>query len=235
MIRIMSLVFFCCIGGTGFGQFLMKAGHTSADVTFPETEKFKISPVGGSVFGMGYDIGNDSSRFSFLIETLIIKKGAKDVKDTNGGVGNRRRVTTNTVNITYFEVPFLAKYTIGKNNIQFFLNTGFSLAVAMSGKFTSEVALQDPYPDGPWTTQSISGKVVFQEDDPKADELNVDNNTDIVFNLGGGLLLFKRVILDFRYGLGLKNLYNTGEFYPRNPPSSKNRVMQFSLGYNFGS
>jgi hypothetical protein len=232
MIRLLSIAVFWTLSTPLFGQFFIKGGLTNATVNFQESYALTISPITGSLFGMGYDIGIDSSSFSVVIEGVLIQKGAINVYDTHGSA--RRRIET-TAKIRYFEIPVLLKYSIGKKAIQVYFNAGLSLGIGVGGKFDTEVMYQDEYPNGVKTYTHQNGKIVFNKETSQyGGEMNVDNRIDISCQFGAGLLLLKHVVLDFRYGLGLTNLYNQDSQDTDSNPTSKNRVAQFSLGYKFG-
>lgn len=224
---LLSATFF---SGSLYGQYFIKAGYTKASVNFQETYAQTFYPINSSVFGFGYNTAIDSGYFSFQVEALIIQKGSEDVYDTHGSA--RERIET-TTKISYLEVPLLLKYTIGKKSFQFYLNGGFSLAFGLGGNYKSVRRYQDQYPNGPWDIEKYDGKVKFGGSDQNVlgEDLNVDNRIDVGYQLGGGFLIIKKIIIDFRLGKGFTNLYSKDEDNPNSNPRSKNKTLQFSLGY----
>ncbi len=229
---VLSFVFLALTSHVGYSQFLIKGGLTSATVNFQETYAQKYSPVQGTVFGIGYNSVRDSSSFGVLVEVLRIEKGAIDVYDTHGSV--RYRSETNT-KVNYLEIPIMVKYTMGHKKIQPYLNIGFSIGVGLGGDYKNVIMNQDPYPNGPMIYTTTNGKVVFAKQTTASRELNIDNRTDVGIQLGAGFTFFKRLVLDFRYGMGLTDLYDQDMNSSTVNPSSKNRVTQFSLGYQFAN
>lgn len=214
------------------GQLIVRGGPTIATISFTEDEFFDYSMIAGFGGAVGYEIPVKSSQFTFIPEISFTRKGAKERFDTY--FTTRFKSETKT-KIDYLEIPLLLRFTVGKDKIQPFATAGVSISYGIGGRFSNTTMEQDPFPTGTPVYKSRAGKVKFGDapDGPHPDELYVDNRLDYGIQLGAGVLLFKRALLDVRYALGLKDLYDKDESLARVMSPGKNRVFMFSVGYRF--
>jgi hypothetical protein len=162
--------------------------------------------------------------FSFQPELLFIQKGSKlDYQESEPGFYEID--LKGHIIINYLEVPLLLRADFPTNNdaIKVYLNAGPSFAIGLSGKTNLDLYLEF---DGEVIEIKDSGKVKF------GDEPNNYEGTDAYIKrfdlgaqLGGGVIIKEKFMIDLRYGIGLIDIYD-GE-------KSKNNVFQFTVGMPF--
>jgi hypothetical protein len=183
-----------------------KIGFTLAKIAASEDGDGENKSKLGLMLGAAVEIPFKDN-FSFQPELLFIQKGGKYTYSED----DESSETKETIN--YLEIPVLFKATFGEAT-KFYANAGPSFGFAIGGKYKYEESF-----DG--DTESDSGKLKFgsgEEDDYKG--------LDFGFQLGGGVLIADKYIIDLRYGLGLSNISNAedGDF------KLKNRVLQITFG-----
>ncbi len=202
---------------TTFGQLTIipKAGATLSTVRISDDlldgedkPKYKI----GLAFGAALEIGI-TEQFAIQPEVLFNQKGWRTEFSENG-FSSKSSITLN-----YLEVPVLIKGKFGN----FYVHAGPSIAFGIGGKYRIELS-------GQGNTASESGNVKFGTDPNDADdEIYFDNAIDFGLQMGGGVKAGP-VVIDFRYGLGLSNLYDeedgfTGDW------KIKNGSFQLTVGF----
>jgi opacity protein-like surface antigen len=183
-----------------------KIGFTVAKIAASEEGDGENKSKLGLTLGAAVEIPFKDN-FSFQPELLFIQKGGKYTYSED----DESSETKETIN--YLEIPVLFKVTFG-DATKFYANAGPSFGFAIGGKYKYEENI-----DG--DTDSESGDLKFgsgEEDDYKG--------LDLGFQLGGGVLIADKYIIDLRYGLGLSNISNEeeGDF------TLKNRVLQITFG-----
>ncbi|MBL7845620.1 MAG: PorT family protein [Cyclobacteriaceae bacterium] len=178
-------------------------------------EKTNQQHLTGFTVGVGYDLFiND--RFSLQPEINFIQKGQK--REDIAYPDNYEYKMKSEYRYNYLEVPVLVKVKFG-GVTKFYLSAGPSIALGLGGnyKFTSTFG-------GLPLDEDVKSKIKFSDkpDDYDGDDIYVDNRLDAGVQVGAGALLFGKVTVDIRYGLGLTDIYKEYD--------SKNKVLQFSVG-----
>lgn len=164
------------------------------------TGGFSKSEVSGFAAG-GFVNCRVNRLFSIQPELLIVKKGVKAGGTATvdiDGVGRVLLDMTEKVNLTYLEIPFLAKLTIptgGKIRPGIF--AGPALGINLSAKYVLDVR------------QSLGGDTYVIAGKP---DISNNKSTDIGLVLGGdiGFPVGNAVfLLDARYTLGLNGQFGT--------------------------
>lgn len=215
-----------------YGQLIVRGGPTVATISFTEDDTYDYSMVRGFGTAVGYEFNIKSPYFSVMPEISFTRKGSKEVYDTHFTIRLRSETETK---IDYIEVPVLLKFQVGKGRVKPFMLAGPSIGYAIGGRFSNTTMIQDPFPTGSMKYSSRKGTVEFGEapSGPHENELYIDNRFDWGLQAGAGLLLFDRAILDIRYAIGLKDLYDPDPSRVRVMSPGKNRVFMFSVGYRF--
>lgn len=192
-----------------------------------------IKPHLGTVFGvsLNYKI-NDL--FSIQPEANFINKGFKyereEVIISEGTYTERNKVQ---IGIQYLEIPVLAKFSVGNDQIRAYFNLGPNISFGIGGK--NKVEYSEDYGGNDIYTESFEGKVKFGEE-PSNNEKDAyfDNSIDWGIQAGGGFgvkLGPGQLVLDFRYGMGLSNLFDSNQSRSVTDVTSKNRMFGAHIGY----
>jgi len=121
--------------------------------------------------------------------------------------------------INYLEFPILAKYELGPDNFRFSLSAGPSVGFGLGGKYKS-VATQTNDVETKEFINTSGDIRFFDSKDPN--EASFDHNIDFGLQVGVGVSLFNRILVDVRYGNSFTNLNEYNE--------SKNKVIQLTVG-----
>ena len=197
--------------------FVPRLGITFSSSSFEPisySEKNSESLKLGFTGGIGYEIWL-SDLLSVQPEINFIQKGQKreDVSYPDG-----YEYKTNTeYKYNYLEVPVLVKAKFG-GQTKFYVSAGPSVGIGLGGKYTQTSTF------GGLPESDLKGDVKFKDKPENYDgtDVYVDNKLDVGIQMGVGAILFNKVIIDARYGLGLTDLYDDVD--------SKNNVLQFSVG-----
>jgi hypothetical protein len=198
-----------------------KAGMTLSTLdgeTIDQTgyfDSYKYAP--GFAFGVGYRIGF-GELISLQPELLFIQKGWKNEYGFDDGFGYFERYTE-TVKLNYLELPILLRIAFGPDNLKIHINAGPSIGFGINGKYDAEYEYGYP---GSISSFPSDGDVKFEDSPGNEVDLFIPNRTEFGAQVGGGVTLFDKVMIDVRYGLGLTDLYDDAK--------SKNRVLQFTVG-----
>jgi len=216
------LIVLCCLIGivisTQAQSLILKAGGSLANVgSIIET---KNKP--GIVAGLAFEIPL-SSRFSIQPELLFHQKGFKE----DGSLEESDPYQTYFVDfkssftLNYLELPVLVKYKFGI----FYVNGGSSISYGIGGKYSLS-------PDGGST---LKGKMKFGHNSTTLSnedtDFYIENALDLGLQVGGGVKIFKRIIIDARYGFGLSSPYDKNDMVSFKKDKSHNRSFQLTLGY----
>jgi hypothetical protein len=200
-----------------------KAGVTISKVATNDDERMKSS--------LGFSIGaalniEVSEILSLQPELQFIQKGfGLTYSETYTGYSEK---FDGKVSITYIEAPLLIKTTFGQN-VNFYINAGPSLGFGIGGKYKLKHSKSGTAVNESFT---FDGRVKFgtEPDNSDGEDIYFDNRLDFGVQLGGGILIGKKIMVDLRYGLGLSNLYKKEEGMSSADAKSKNRVLQFTVG-----
>jgi hypothetical protein len=185
--------------GFSYGQTIIpKVGLTLATLGGDDAGDEAKSKAGFTV-GVALNMPLGDGMFSLQPELNYIQKGVKyeegDFKET--------------LSLGYLEVPVLAKVTFGEAT-KFYFNAGPSVGFGLGGKYKIEEDGEKEEADVKFGDDKNDGKFYIQK------------GTDIGLQLGGGVIIAEKVMIDLRYGLGLTDLEDDS--------SIKNNVFQLTVG-----
>lgn len=206
---VLILLALCVITASQAQNFIYpKVGVTLQG--FQSDEQSKASGRTGFTAGIGYSVAI-SGVFSLQPELYFTQKGGE--YKFSGPVGDGlTETTTLDIRLNYLEIPMLAKATFGSDKFKYYVTLGPSISYALGGSNR----FNDVYSFGPEVVDSYSatGDIRFGSEpevhDPE--DLYVKHRLDIGAQLGGGAILFKKVMIDVRYGMNFTKLesnYNT--------------------------
>ncbi len=182
-----------------------------------------FSSQSGYTIGVGYSIPvkpNGISLFSIQPEILFVQKGFKvDAQGEFIFVEQLSLINTHQeYTVNYLEFPVLAKYELGSDNFRFSFYAGPSIAFGLGGKYK---AVATRTTEG-GTEQFINteGSIKFYKSKNTSD-INFDHNVDVGLQVGVGITLFNKVMVEARYGNSFTDLNEERE--------SKNRLIQLIL------
>lgn len=205
------------------GQFLLKAGLSAATTATdnPDGSDLKEQLKAGFLAGAGYQLtfGN----FAVQPELLFVQKGSTVKSSFVDGPVSINETTKVTLN--YLELPVLFRYMFGPDALRIFVNAGPSFAVGLSGKGSYESSID--LGNGP-VNENYDFKIKF-ENEPEGyegNDLYIENKTDVGLQLGGGVIVADKIMIDLRYGMGFSEWGNE--------KNTKNRALQLSVGFLFG-
>jgi hypothetical protein len=214
-------LFFCF---TAFAQIsiIPKGGITYSNIIFEEkmdNQRAKIGLVGG--VGINIPLSKEGF-FSVQPEFLFIQKGYKSTFifraiDPNDPILGDNSYE-NTLILSYFELPVLAKVSFGNQILKAYVNAGPSVGFGLEGKGIIED-----------DNEKLETSLQFG----KNQELK--NRFDFGAQFGGGIGLKAgpgALLLDLRYGLGFSNLYKTSDTVSREDAKSQHRVFALTVGYS---
>lgn len=185
-----------------FSQSIIpKAGVTLSKWGGDDLEDIKFN-VGFTV-GVGFNFPLGTGPISLQPELNFIQKGWK-AEDGDA---------TAKAKLNYLEIPILVKATFGEAT-KFYLNAGPSIGLGFGGKLKAEEG-----------SLSEEVDVKFGDGDDE-DALYIEKRTDVGLQLGGGVIVAEKVMIDLRYGLGLTSLFEDATI--------KNNVLQFTIGIPLG-
>lgn len=207
-----------------YSQVILKAGLTAATTKSetPNESDFKEQFKAGFLVGAGYQLA--LGNFAIQPELLFVQKGStvkNSLVDPPFSISETLKITLN-----YLELPVMFKYMFGPENLRISLNAGPSLSVGLNGKGTYEGTLD--LGNGP-NNDSYNFKVKFEEEPEgyEGNDLFIKNKTDIGLQLGGGLVIASKIMVDLRYGVGFSDWGNE--------VTTKNRALQLSVGILLGN
>jgi hypothetical protein len=229
-----TLIIFILIvlsSGFTFAQTIIpKAGVSIAKVNVSDAEMGQAKATLGFTLGAAVNFPiNDI--FSFQPELVFIQKGFKVKEDFSFGFGGFSESLSldAKVVVNYLEVPVLAKATFGTNT-KFHLIAGPSLGIGLGGKYRYEY--HAVYTDGNTVEEEhveADGKVKFGDpENETSEDLYLKRRADFGFQIGGGLLVKEKILIDLRYGIGITNL--GGGFSSDEDSKVQNRVLQITVG-----
>jgi hypothetical protein len=219
-------------------SIIPKAGIVSSTIWFKETANFvsdaeTVGRVTGITSGVGFNVrlAKDGA-FSVQPELLYVQKGYRvNFSNAAGSLDSR-------VQFNYLEVPVLARFTLGMERFNLYINAGPSFAYGLNGQyeivsgagaFSSTHAGKNIFGKRPDT---YMGTATYY--DPKS-----YSRVDVGLQFGGGAGLSAgpgTLSIEARYGLGLSHFYkgdksNYNFPIPDRDPNIQNRVFALSLGY----
>lgn len=213
------------VAASAHAQLLIpKAGFSLSKVEVEVSQGMK-SKIGFTL-GLAYN-HQISDVLSIQPELNFIQKGFRqDYHESDDGL----TIDANgKFNINFIELPILAKASFGEGNVKFFLNAGPSVAFGLGGKFKTEYTVSFL---GDSDSDSVEGKIKFGDSDDSEDEVvYLDNRLEIGIQVGGGVMINEKVMIDLRYGHGLSSLTDDDSDIYEGPSKMKTRVFQLTVGY----
>lgn len=199
------------------------------NVPFPGFEDEIKSKIGFTIgAALNYSI-ND--RISIQPELNFIQKGYTQksnstwTEDDDGRLITTVTTSTTKNTLNYLEIPTLVKISFG-GDTKFYVLAGPSFGIGLGGKYTNDSKITESYDDVSDTFKnSDKGNIKFGDRPENAEGIYIDNRLDFGLQLGGGILIARKILIEARYGLGLSNLYDS-----ENNPETKNRVFQLTAG-----
>jgi hypothetical protein len=214
-----------------------KIGATLATVSMSEPDIIQFPGFEDEIKSkIGFTIGaalnySINDRISIQPELNFIQKGYQEnsssiwIEDFDGQITSYSNSSTTKNTLNYLEIPILAKYSFG-GETKIYAVAGPSVGIGLGGKFKYDNETTESYDDFEETySNSGKGKIKFGEasENYEGDDLFIDNRIDFGIQVGAGILIAHKIILEARYGLGLSSLYDS-EY------EVKNRVFQFTIG-----
>ncbi len=195
--------------GASAQTIIPKVGGTFSNFAFSDDIKdglFGLDPKFklGFQLGVGYEIAVAES-FAIQPELLFTQKGAM-IEESGDKV---------TFTLNYLELPIMFKYKFSN----FYVNAGPYFAYGLGGKVKVK-------PDG---GSDESYKIKFGDEPSNgSDDFYLDNALDFGFQIGGGVLVMEKIIIDLRYGYGFGNLIDEVDGIDN---KWQNRSIQLTVGY----
>ncbi len=171
-------------------------------------------PSNGILLGMQIGVATEitiNNKFSIQPELLYTQKGNLFIGD-QPYINNQVIYFSNytkTIRLHYLEIPVLAKMKFGKGNFKFYLGAGFSTGMALAARKTTDSDL----PTSQGDIKIGSGRRELKR-------------FDVGWQAAMGFV-YKKFVLDLRYGQGFTNTFNEGSGYSK----SQNKVFGATLGY----
>jgi hypothetical protein len=211
------LLLLCCDCLSAQTTIAPRAGLTLASIA---TTNDQPGFAPGLLVGIGLDVPlND--KFSVHPELTFVQRGYRD-KYSESYSGDTETIESTLV-LNYFEIPALLRFKFGGGKLQGFLNGGVALGIGISGKYKTKY---DYSGSGGSYSSSGSIDIKFGKADNEFEEgTSIPNRFDVGVQIGGGVIIAKKIIVDMRFSRGLTNLEKT--------LTTKHRVFQFSVASPF--
>jgi hypothetical protein len=222
-----------------FGTLILVAilySNATAQTLFPRfgitgttnsqtTDYTIINSGAGFTAGAGYS-QQITELFSVQLEINYIQKAFSSVYDQTFS----QNIGTDTYSVneyiksdyrlSYLEMPFLCKFTY-KN---LFITAGPYGAYGLGGSYKYERNTTSSYVGSTQDSGSSAIKFGNSKAHPTGNDFYFDNQLDIGFNAGLGILLFEKLIMECRYARG-SNL--------RDDDESRNHTLQLTAAWAF--
>ncbi len=212
-----------------------KIGATLATVSMSEPDIIQFPGFEDEIKSkIGFTIGaalnySINDRISIQPELNFIQKGYTEkststwMEDDDGRLITTVTTSTTKNTLNYLEIPALVKISFG-GDTKFYALAGPSFGIGLGGKYTYDSKITESYDDVSDTfTNSDKGNIKFGDQPEDGEGMYIDNRFDFGLQLGGGILIARKIIIEARYGLGFSKLYDS-DF------EIKNRVFQLTIG-----
>lgn len=221
----MNVTLLCLIlSVTSYAQTLTPfAGMALSSTSFDE-EATDAKFQSGIVAGLGFEIPVGEKMLSALVECKYVGKGY--LLDYNfhpsPALTQRGEITFKH---NYLEVPVLLKASFLEGPVQIYANAGAYVAIGLGGTMSGKLGYYDEDDDGSLLFyEEYDGEIFYGESNfNEKGDYGYESRMDYGFSLGGGVLLFKKVMVDIRYDLGLVDLNGALN-------EKKNKSLQFTVG-----
>jgi hypothetical protein len=227
---VFAIVLMFACASVSAQTIIPRVGVSVSNLTIDGEEGFENKSTAGMVIGLGFNFPV-SDIFSIQPEINYVQRGTKMEFEMSefSDFGYMQIDGSIRVRIDYLEIPVLAKVAFGEDT-KFLLSAGPTLGVGLGGKTKIKANAKYSF-DGETIEESVTqtGKVKFggepDEIDDDGDDAYFDNRIDFGLQIGAGLLIKNKVLLDVRYVHGVTDLMKD--------ESSKNKVLQISVGMPF--
>jgi hypothetical protein len=211
----------CLFGSTLYAQtYLVPKAGVSISKFAPAENEENVSSLAGFTGGLGINILM-GEKFSLQPELLFIQKGANYEFKQGIGDGILQTATTD-IRVNYLELPVLAKFTFGEGKVKYYVNAGPSLSYGLGGK--TDYSINWTLGNETVYQEQAEGDVKFDDypEEYPAQDVYFQRRLDVGVQVGGGVILYKKVIVDARYGYGFTKLDDEAQ--------PKNRAIQITVG-----
>lgn len=202
-------------------RLMPKAGATLSNVAYSDDIKdfwdADFSYKLGFTVGVAAEIPLGGEMIAIQPELLWIQKGY-NYKYEETGYSEDYNYTLN-----YLEIPVMVKVKFGPA----YLSAGPSIGFGLIGRYNGSYTLLGRETDD-------DGKVKFGDEpaDYEGDDEYIDNAVDFGVQVGAGVRV-SVLEIDFRYGIGLTDLYDKPAGFSGDT-KSQNRTFQLTVGYPLG-
>jgi hypothetical protein len=204
----------------------MSLYQASVDKKYPEYDK--ILPKVGLTAGIVYEVPL-TGKVSFMPGIFFVQKGfIYKHEHTDNGEGSYE-LNKFTVKLNYIEIPVLVKVNIGS---KFYVTAGPSIGYALSGKRTQGYKY-DYGTTHLGFTRTIDVKFKDVPEGHTGDTYEfINNRVDVGIQLGGGVELWNKMIVELRYNVGLTRIYEDRNWIYQfeHAEHAKNRALQLTVG-----
>ena len=222
MKKLTLLVLSLIIVMTAQAQFLIpKAGITLSKVDVEVSQGMKSRL--GLMIGLGYNHPINEI-LSFQPELSFVQKGYRQdysMSDDDISIESKGKFIIN-----FIEIPLQLKASFdAASNLKVFLNAGPSIGIGLGGKYEADYTFSFM---GDSESMSLDGKIKYGDSDDSDEEtLFLDNRLELGLQIGGGVLIADKIMIDLRYSHGLTSMTKESD----DTSKIKNRVIQFTVGY----
>jgi hypothetical protein len=229
MKKYLSFVFLFATGLSYCQTIIPKAGISISNVSTSSIESGFISIKPKSTIGFTGGIGINfpiNDKFSVQPELLFTQKGSRIKQETSFSIfGSSAFFKADAkATISYLEIPVLAKVTFG-DDLKYYINAGPSVSIGLGGKYSYEFTVSDG--SNPPETEKDSGSIKFGESsDPDQSIGYIKKRVDIGIQIGGGVIIAQKLIIDLRYGMGFTNINSDSS----DSGKAQNRSFQITVG-----
>lgn len=192
--------------------------------------KFKLGFSGG--VGFNFPVKHN---FSIQPELSFIQKGTRIKYNSKEKFRKEVFFTSvdNKLAINYLEIPVLAKFTFASQN-KFQVVAGPSLGVGLGGRFKGYYHYVKTFDGGVIFSGSAKydGTIEFRKysgEDVGYEQGYIRHRLDIGIQMGAGVVLAEKIMIDLRYGVGLINLAQPGDGVDGGG-TTKNSSLQLTVG-----
>jgi len=216
-------LFFVMMCLSSQAQFLYPRAGLTASVNTNRPPYTEINAKVGYTIGVGYNLPLTKVA-SLQAELNYVRKtfGSDYEENTSLQIGedvyNVHEKRTDKYSISYLEIPLLLKVSIFHPD--FFVMGGPSVSMGLGGSRKYILDRESSYLGS--LHEKGTGDINFSGSPSQNDEdAHFDNRWDVGIHVGLGALLFKKLMVEWRYNFGTINLIDNSD--------SKNRYLQLTF------
>jgi len=227
--RFFSLMLIAASFSATAQTLIPRAGITIASNSIsPSPENFGVSDgqiksQTGFTAGLGFALPL-TTMLSVQTELNFIQKGF--IHDYSSSIDSEKQ--NQKLKYSYLELPVMIRYALGPDIARIHLVAGPSVGIGLGGtyKYRYSVFYTEDETDVLYE-ESSDGKVKFEKEPDRylGPDIYLEKRMDVGLQVGAGVTLFNKIMVDIRYGVGLTNITEkdvTG--------NTQNRVLQFTVG-----